>query len=214
MNCFSNDVDLLKHEPKLFTEFYFPSQVVAGGTGGTLSGTTFTKAGANFIAAGIAAGGVIYLKSVSGTLDGAFEIVSVDSATQLTVSVLRADASAAAVPPFPAGTDVTYRIATFAPQAHEAMLLLMRCFGMKADDAEHLIEPEKLRGASVFIILASVYATLTGDAETSEEHWKKSLHYRTLFEHARETLRLDVDTDGDGQSDEVKQGGEIQLVRE
>jgi hypothetical protein len=210
---FSNDVDLLKHEPKLFTEFYFPSQVLASGTSGVLSGTTFTKSGVNFIAAGVSAGGVVYLKSASGTLDGAFEIVAVDSATQLTVSVVRADATAAAVAP-PAAADAAYRVATFAPQAHEAMLLLMRCFGIKADDAETLIEPEELRMASVFVILASVYATLTGDAETSEELWKKSLHYRTLFEHAREILRLDIDTDNDGQSDEVKQGDSIKLVRE
>jgi hypothetical protein len=134
--------------------------------------------------------------------------------TQLTVSVLRSDESRAAVPPFPAGTDITYRIATFTPQAYEAGQMLMRCFGMKADDSETLIEPEELRVASVFAILASVYATLTGDAATSEEHWKKSLHYRTLFEHAREILRLDVDTDADGESDEVKKGGEIRLVRE
>ncbi|MDO8301865.1 MAG: hypothetical protein Q7T18_01350 [Sedimentisphaerales bacterium] len=213
MNCFSNDVDLLRYEPKLFTEFYFPSQVLASGTGGTLTGTMFTKSGVDFVAAGISAGGVIYLKSAAGTLDGVFEIVSVDSATQLTVSVLRSEETAVAVCP-PAGTDVTYRVATFAPQASEAELMLMRCFGMQADDTENCIESEELRVASVFAILASVYVTLTGDAETSEELWKKSLHYRTLFEHAREILRLDVDTDGDGASDEVKQGGSIRLVRE
>jgi hypothetical protein len=210
---FSNDVDLLKYEPKLFTEFYFPSQVLASGTGGTLAGTTFTKSGANFTAAGVSVGSVIYLKSATGALDGVFEIVSVDSATQLTVSVVRADVTAVAVAP-PAGTDVTYRVATFAPQAHEAALTLMRCFGMKADDAENVIEPEELRVTSVFAILASDYATLTGDAETSEELWKKSLHYRKLFEHARVILRLGVDIDDDGVSEEVKQGGEIRLVRE
>jgi hypothetical protein len=214
MNCFSNDVDLLKYEPKLFTEFYFPSQVLASGTGGVLTGTTFTKSGADFVAAGVAAGGVIYLKSDAGTLDGAFEIVSVDSATQLTVSVLRSEETRPAVPPFPAGTDITYRVATFTPQASEARLMLMRCFGLQADDTETLIGPEELRVASVFAILASVYATLTGDAETSEELWKKSLHYRKLFEHAREILRLDVDIDGDGTSDEVKQGGSVWLVRD
>jgi hypothetical protein len=210
---FSNDVDLLKYEPKLFTKLYFPSQVLVSGTGGVLSGTTFTKIGANFVAAGVVAGGVIYLKSAADTLDGAFEIVSVDSATQLTVSVVRSDDTAIAIPP-PAAADVTYRIATFSPQAYEAGRMLMRCFGIPQDDSENLIEPEELRVASVFAILASIYATLTGDAEASEELWKKSLHYRALFEHAREILQLDVDTDGDGTADEVKHGGEIKLVRE
>jgi hypothetical protein len=209
---FSSDVDLLKYEPKLFTDYYFNSQVLISGTGGVLAGTSFSKSGVNFISSGVLAGSVIYLKSTDGNLDGAFEVVSVDSATQLTISVVRTDGAAAIAPP--AGTDVTYHIATFAPQAYEAGLTLMRCFGIKADDAETLIEPEQLRITSVFLILASVYATLTGDAETSEEFWKKSLHYRTLFEHAREILQLDVDTDADGDIDEVKHGGSIELIRE
>ncbi len=83
----------------LFGELHLPSQVKAGGTGASLSGTTLTAAGADFIAAEIEAGGVIYLRSADGTLDGAFEIVSVDSATALTVSVVRADAADPAVAP-------------------------------------------------------------------------------------------------------------------
>jgi hypothetical protein len=213
MSCFSNDVDLLKYEPKLFTELYFPSQVLASGTGGALAGTTFTKTGANFTAAGVAAGGVIYLKNAAGTLDGAFEIVSVDSATQLTVSVLRGDETAAAIPPPPAA-DVTYRVATFAPQANETMLALMQYFGIKSDDSESLIEPQELRQASVLAVLACVYATIADSADTSELFWKKSLYYQKLFEQMREILRLGIDTDGDNVTDEVKQGGSIRLVRE
>jgi hypothetical protein len=210
---FSNDVDLLKYEPKLFTDLYFASQVLTSGTGGILAGTAFTKAGENFITAGISAGTVIYLKSVDGSLDGAFEIVSVDSAEQLTVSVLRADPEQAAIPPRPA-SDVTYRIATFAPQANEAFNLLLRCFDLTPDDAENLLEPDRLKQASVFIILSGIYATLTGDADTSEEFWKKSLHYRTLFEKARDQIILSIDEDADGTGEEEKRGDEIRLLRD
>ena len=91
MVSFSNDVDILKYEPILFGELYLPWQVLAAGTGGTLSGTTFTAADADFVNAQVAAGGVIYMQSVDGSLDGAYEIVTVDSPTQLTVSVLRPD---------------------------------------------------------------------------------------------------------------------------
>jgi hypothetical protein len=213
MNCFSNDVDLLKFEPKLFTELYFPSQVLTSGTGGVLTGTTFTKSGEDFVAAGVSTSGVIYLKSADGSLDGAFEIVSVDSATQLTVSVVRADKIEAAIPP-PAGTDITYRVSTFAPQMNEAAEALVRQFGIEPDDSASLIEPDELRQAVVFAALTCIYATMADNAETSELFWKKSLHYRTLFEQAREQIQLTIDTDGDGTSDETKQGGSIRLVRE
>ncbi len=210
---FSNDVDILKYEPKLFTDLYFISQVLAAGTGGAIAGTSFTKTGENFITAGVAAGNVIYLKSADSTLDAAFEIISVDSATQLTVSILRADSQAPALPPR-AGADITYRIATFSPQANEAFELLLRHFEISADDAENIIEPEILKQASVFAVLASVYATLAGDAETSDEFWKKSMHYKKLFEQASERIRLSMDEDADGDSDEDIHGDEIRLVRE
>jgi hypothetical protein len=212
MNCFSNDADLLRYEPKLFTEFYFPSQVLTSGTGGVLAGTTFSAGGADFIAAGISAGGVIYLKSTDGVLDGAFEIISADSAGQLTVSVLRADQAAGAVAP-PAAADAAYRVSTFAPQANEAMAVLMRCFGIEPQDSANLARPDELRQASVFMVLSSVYATLTGNEQTSEEFWKKSLHYRTLFEQLRQQIRLSIDADGDGASEECKEGSEIRLIR-
>ena len=91
MASFSSDVDILKYEPMLFGHLHLPWQVIAEGTGGTLNGTTFTEAGADFVSVGVCAGGVIYLASEDGVLDGAFEIVSVDSATQLSISVLRSD---------------------------------------------------------------------------------------------------------------------------
>jgi len=55
----------------LFGELHLPWQVVAAGTGGALSGTTFTASGADFVAAWVAPGGVIYVQSADGSLDGA-----------------------------------------------------------------------------------------------------------------------------------------------
>ena len=83
---FSNDSDILKYEPVLFGELHLPGQVLAAGTGGVLSGTTFSVIGADFVSAQVLAAGVIYLWTTDGALDGAFEIISIDSATQLSVS--------------------------------------------------------------------------------------------------------------------------------
>jgi hypothetical protein len=217
MVTFSNDVDILKYEPALFGPLHLPWQVRAQGTGATLSGTTLTAAGADFSAAGIEAGGVVYLQTADGALDGAYEIVSVDSATELTVSVLRSDASDPALSP-PAASDIACRISTFAPQAGEAAFQLTEYFGIQPGHPtstvtiEKIVDAEGLRRASVLAVIARVYAMWAGRTE-GEGFWTKSLHYQELFEKARQRCRLSVDLSSDGIADATQVGGAIRLVR-
>ncbi len=218
MVIFSKDVDILKYEPVLFGELHLPWQVLAAGAGGTLNGTTFTASGADFVSALVAAGQVIYLQSADGSLDGAYEIVSVDSATQLSVSVIRADSDDDAVAPL-AATDISYRISTFGPQASEAGFQLTEYFGIGPGnpasevDVEDILDTDVLKGASVFAVVSSVYAMLASKAE-DENFWKKSLYYRKLFERARERCRLSIDVGGDGVADVTKLGASVKLVRD
>ena len=218
MAKFSNDVDILKYEPVLFGELHLPWQVLAAGTNGTLSGTTFTASGADFVSAQVSAGQVIYLQSADGALDGAYEIVSVDSATQLTISVVRADSDDDAVAPA-AATDISYRISTFGPQASEVGFQLTEYFGIgpgnpESDyDAEDVLDTNVLKRASVFAVIASVYAMLASKAK-DENFWKKSLHYQKLFEKARERCRLSIDAGADGIADITKLGASVRLVRD
>jgi len=215
---FSNDVDILKYEPILFGELHLPGQVLAAGTGGALSGTTFTASGADFVSAQVLAGGVIYLQSADGSLDGAYEIVSVDSATQLSISVIRSDSDDAAVAPA-AATDVSYRISTFRPQASEAGFTLTEYFGIRpgnpesAYDAEDVLDTDVLKRASVFAVVSSVYAMLASRAK-DENFWKKSLHYQKLFERAKERCRLSIDVGSDGVADVTRVGASVRLVRD
>ena len=218
MVSFSNDADILKYEPILFGELHLPWQVVAAGTGGTLSGTTFTATGADFGAAWVTPGGVIYLQSAAGSLDGVYEIVSIDSATQLTVSVIRPDAQAPAVAP-PAATDISWRINSFAPQANEVAFQLTEYFGISPGnpasdvDVEDVLDTNVLRLASVFAIISIVYAMLAGKA-ANENYWKKSLHYQKLFDKARGRCRLSIDVGADGVADVTKIGASGRLVRD
>ena len=218
MIYFSNDVDILRHEPILFGELHLPSQVLITGTGGALSGTTFTASGADFTSAFVTAGGVIYLQSSDGALDGVYEIVSVNSATQLTVSVIRSDCDDDAIAP-PAATNISYRVSTFEPQASEVSFRLTEYFGIKPGnpasdiDAEDILDTDVLRSASVFAVVSDVYATLASEAE-DENLWKKSLHYQKLFEKARERCRLSIDIGSDGIADITKLGGAVRLVRD
>jgi hypothetical protein len=218
MVSFSNDADILKYEPILFGELHLPQQVLAAGTGGALSGTTFTAGGADFVSAQVSSGGVIYLRSADGTLDGAYEIVSVDSATQLSVSVIRSDSAMAAVAP-PAATEIFYRISTFGPQANEAGFQLTEYFSISPGnpasdiDAEDILDTNVLKRTSVFAVISTAYAMLASKAK-DENFWKKSLHYQKLFAKAKERCRLSIDIGSDGVADVTKVGASGKLVRD
>ncbi|MHC4310058.1 MAG: hypothetical protein ACYSSN_08955, partial [Planctomycetota bacterium] len=130
MVSFSKDVDILKYESILFGELHLPGQILAAGTGGVLNGTTFIASGADFVSAQVSAGGVVYLQTVDGLLDGAYEIVSVDSATQLIISVVRSDSDDTAVAP-PCATGISYRVSTVGQQASEVGFWLMEYYGIR-----------------------------------------------------------------------------------
>lgn len=218
MISFSNDADILKYEPMLFGELHLPWQVLATGTAGTLSGTTFSAVGADFVSAQLPAGGAVYMRSGDGSLDGVYEIVSVDSATELTVSVIRPDSDDDPIAP-PAGDDISYRISTFGPQAGEAAFQLTEYFGIRPGnpasdiDVENVLDTQALRRASVFAVISSVYAMLAGKSK-DENFWNKSLYYQRLFERARERCRFSVDAGSDGLADVTKSGASGKLVRD
>ena len=218
MAKFANDVDILKYEPVLFGELHLPSQVLISGEAGQLSGTTFTATGADFSSANVSSSGVIYMRSSDGVVDGAYEIVSVDSATQLTVSVVRADTGDSAVAP-PVATGISYRVSTFDPQACEVSFELTEHFGIGPGnpasevDAGDVMDTSALKRVSVFGVISVVYAMMA--SKTNDENfWAKSLHYRNLFEKARQRCRLSIDAGSDGVADITKAGGTVRLVRD
>jgi len=218
MVTFSNDADILKYEPILFGELHLPWQVLATGTGANLNGTTLTAGEADFIAAQVQAGGVVYLQSADSSLDGAYEIVSVDSATQLSISVVRADSTDTAVPP-PAATDISYRISTFEPQAAEVGFQLTEYFDIRPGnpesdiDTDDILDTTVLKSASVFAVISSMYAMLAGKTK-EPNHWSKSLYYQKLSARARGRCRLSIDVGTDGLADVTNIGAVGRLLRD
>jgi len=218
MVSFSNDADILKYESILFGELHLPGQVLAAGVGGVLNGTTFTAGGADFVSSQISAGGVVYLQTADGLLDGAYEIVSVDSATQLIISVVRSDSDDTAVPP-PSATGISYRVSTFGQQASEVGFQLTEYYGIKPGNpdsiysAEDVFDATVLKRASVFGVISIVYAMLASKAK-DDNFWKKSLHYQRLFERARERCKLSIDVGSDGVADLTRDGASVRLVRD
>ncbi|OHB68050.1 MAG: hypothetical protein A2Y77_08910 [Planctomycetes bacterium RBG_13_62_9] len=218
MVTFSNDADILKYEPVLFGELHLPGQVLASGTGAALSGTMLTAADADFTSSGVSAGGVVHLRSADGALDGAYEIVSVDSATALTISVVRSDTTGAPVAP-PSGENISYRISTFAPQASEAAFRLTEHFGIHPGNptseiaVEDIVDTEGLRRVSTFAVISAAYATWAAQTD-GESFWKKSRYYQQLFEDARQRCHLSADLGSDAVADITRLGGAIRLVRD
>jgi len=218
MANFSSDRDILKYEPVLFGQLHLPGQVLISGTGAELNGTTFTAADADFTSAKVSAGCVIYLQSSDGVCDMPAEIISVDSATQLTVSVIRADTDDDAISP-PAADDISYRVTTYEPQAQEVGFQLTEYFGIAPGnpaseyDSDEILDAAVLKQASVFAVISTVYAMLAGGAD-DENFWKKSLHYQKLFEKARQRCWLGIDTGSDGIADLTRTGTSAKLVRD
>jgi hypothetical protein len=215
---FSSDVDIARYEPVLFGELYLSSQVLSAGQAGRIEGTTFSDTGADFEASGVKAGGVIYVRSQDSVVDRVYEIVSVDSATELTISVIRPDGDIEVSAP-PACEDLVWWISTFEPQALEAVLRLTENFGIRPGNpnseysAEDIVDACAMRVASVFMVLSSVYAVLASKAD-NDNMWSKSLFYKREFEKSMERCRFSIDTDGDGVGDCVFTGGSIKLMRE
>jgi hypothetical protein len=213
-----DDVDILKYEPVLFGEFHLTNQVLARGGGGELAGTTFSASGADFESASAEPGGVVYLRSSDGLLDGAYEIVAVDSATQLCVSVLRADTNSDPIAP-PAGSNIEYRVSTLRPQAVQVSLRLAEYLGVRPGRAdsefsvEDILDLGVVRQVCAMGVIAAAYAMLASNVG-GEQFWNKGLHYERLFERSKERCRVAFDTNGDGVTNGERFGGCGQLIRE
>jgi hypothetical protein len=218
MLSFSSDVDLAKFEPGVFGSWYLSSQVLCGGTNGIVAGTQFTASGVDFTAAQVAAGNVIYLESADGTIKGAFEIVSVNDATHLTVSILRVSSGQSAIP-IGSGSGLTWRIVSYGPQAYEVLWQLSQKLGLSPgctseQGVEDIVDVEPLRQASAFGILAAVFEALYTGTEGQTVLVDKKEHYQWHYGKAVERLSVQIDTDGDGDADKTMMPSVVKLVRE
>ncbi len=210
------DRDLLTIEPDVFTGGGFDSQQMAAGTDGAISGTTFTSASADFTAANIEAGMVLCVYSQVPAEGRCYEVISVDSSTALTVSILRADRSADAVAP-PAGTNLKYYINTFAPQIADSEATLhekLRQIG-EADgiSSAEFVDSSQLRKAVALASLASIFTARASNATGDDANWVKAEYYRRQHVAVVGALRLAKDIDGDGFAEQTRTFANVSLRR-
>ncbi len=216
MDLFSMDVDLVKVEPGVFGFTEFAGQTLCKGANGVLNGTVFTASGESFISKGVTGGGVITLQSLDGTINAGYEIVSVNSATQLTLSVVRADSAQAAIP-IGSASGLIYRVVTFAPQAGQAMVEIAGWFGIRPGcaDAEYsveqIVDATPLRAVSVYRTLAMIFAAMSGADAEQKTYALKREYYTAMYYAARSRARVALDANG--WRTEMA-GGDVRLERE
>jgi hypothetical protein len=214
---FCTDVDLLHWEPSLFRDAVFASQQLLSGTG-DLNGTTFTLASGSLVTAHVAANQVIVL---SGSLSGSYPIVSVNSATQLTLSVLYdglfPDTGSAT--PSPAGTAAAlpFAVRTFWPQRKVVSDLMMRAAGIDVGsvitpDAQ-IVNTEAMRRPCVLGTLQMIYNALAAAAATPTNFQVRADLYERLYRRALGQVRAEVDMNGDGAVDVLRRLNVLELTR-
>ena len=216
---FSSDRDLLVFEPRLFCDFAWPAQIMACGGDGVLAGTTFTTASGGLIEAGLAAGMVLTVRPADGPA-AALEIVSIDSATQATVSTLRADPTSPPQAATIGGNPLTWSVASFAPQAEAVAVEIIAHFGIAPANptsrwtAADILNPQTLRPVSAYGVLSVVLAGAANRGDPADGLWAKAMHYRTRFEQLLGQIELGLDRDTDGNAAEVRYGSAPRLRRD
>jgi len=219
MNSFSKDADILLYEPILFGDLNYAGQEITSGSGAAVSGSVLTAANANFTDSQVQTGMVVNLRSEDGSIDASYEIVSVESQTQLSISVMRADGQTDIIPVKDA-ENINFRICTYQAQGSEIFLQLTQHFGLRpgtADgqySADDILDVSVLKQVSVYGILSIVYGTLSGGGDDKENCRKKSEYYRRLYEKAMQRCRVSIDLGEDGIADFACDGASVRLLRD
>ena len=215
---FSSDADVARYEPGVFGSWFLSSQVLCGGDNGIVAGTQFTASGVDFTVSQVAGGGILWLQSADGTIAGVFEIVSVNDAGHLTVSVMRTSGEQAAIP-VGIASGLTWRIVTYGLQGYEVLWQMSQKLGLRpgysgADySVDDIVNADSLRTASVFGVLVMVFQALYQGVNGQEVLREKMDYYQWLYDMALERITVKIDTDDDGDAERILKPGVICLVR-
>jgi hypothetical protein len=215
---FSTDSDLLLWEPSLLSEAAFMSQTLIAGTA-DLSNTTLTIAGGDLQTSHVQAEQVVVL---GGSISGCFPIVSVDSATSMTISILYEgiwhDQATRTPSRVGSATALTFAVRTFYAQRRLVADLLRRSVGIETIEADvvppAILNPDALRRANVLGTLQMIYSALAAAAAAPEVYQIRADLYERLYRRELSGCAVHLDTDADGRVDTIRRPGVITLRRE
>lgn len=209
---FASDRDLLVLEPNLFRDIAWAGQKRISATDAATVGTTLTSASSDFVTADINPGHIALLNGIS------LEVISRDSPTQLTVSLIRDDLADPLLPP-PALTAAQLDITTFGPQIASIEDQLLRALGIEPTDpnaspaATDITNPAALARLEALGALHLIFAAAAALATDQDRFWIKAQMHRDRFIAQRNRIAIGIDLDGDGLPDATRRLNTIQFVR-
>ena len=217
MTPFCTDIDLLHWEPNILASASFASQTLMSGHA-DLSGTTLTISSGSFADSHIEPNQVVVL---SGGPAGSFPIVSVDSATQLTISVLFdalfPDTGSPQASPVGSATNLSFVIATFWPQRRVISEILSQAAGIIPGDPRTenavILNPQVFRRPCLLGTLQLIYSALSAVPDAPADYATRADMYETLYQRALRSTMVDLDFNGDGQVDSRRRLNTAELVR-
>ncbi|MGD9693147.1 MAG: hypothetical protein AB7G17_10190 [Phycisphaerales bacterium] len=211
---FATDRDLLVLEPGLFREVGWSAQRVVEASGVSVSGTTLTSAGSDFVTAGVTAG---HVALVNGAV---MEVVARLSATQLTVSRVREEAGGVAIPP---GTmsGATLVVMTFRAQLSVAHGQVLRMLGIEPGSVGQLgevgetsiVNPGSLARVEALGAMHAILSSASAMVGETSATWAKAEAYRERFREERQRVAALIDLNGDGVADATRRMSVTRLTR-
>ena len=214
---FAHDRDLLVHEPGLLREAAWAGQkLFAGPVEVELGKLAVTSYSGLFDSDAARPGGVLLLDNAP------VEILSIDHGFTASVSMIRARDSDQPLQAWWLGQNADVECITFRPQIAMVHGVLLRAAGLVAGDTPHdqstlgadrVTNPGDLRHAEAVGALAAVYAAAAPLADPTADLFNKAKRYADEFARVRRSLRVAVDTTGDGRPDDHRPSGVIQMKR-
>jgi hypothetical protein len=207
---FAKDRDLVVLEPGLMKDVGWAGQRLLDVIG-SMSGTTLTISSGSFVDAGVDAGHVVVFNGV------ALEVVSVDSATTATVSIMRGSTTSAAVGAGDA-TNRSVEVWTFTPQiglVHRQVLAMLGIDpdGLGALDEGAITNPGALARLEALGALHLIYAAAGAPGRGGAKFDQRSAMYKERFSGERERVVAMIDLDGDGIADTARRANMFVLTR-
>jgi len=208
-----SDRDLLILEPDLFRDVGFLAQRVINATGSITSGK-LNVTGADFVTAGVNVGHVI----VHGQTP--LEVIFRNSASQLTVSLLRAATTDPVITP-PNASTAPAIVFTFAPQIAAAHAAVLAMLGLPAagtaapgtPDETAITNPHELRMLAALLSLSLIWSAAAAVSGPHSNAASRAEQYRQRAARERSSVIARLDIDGDGLADAQRSAAAAAFAR-
>lgn len=210
---FATDRDLLALEPTVFRDIAWSSQRLVSGTSRINSGILkFDTIDGDCTSAGVMVGGVVVIGQTP------YEILEVQSATELLVSVLRPSESGDQIMMPDVSVSTSTSIYTFAPQIEIVHRQALRMLGIEpaqeaTPDENDITNPAAMRRLEALGALHLVYSAAGALTPATSALNTRAELYRQRFNQERERISIGLDLNADGLPDVVRKLNVVQFVR-